>query len=101
MRCFDSARGAARAAARGEPGEPAGRRAAPDGASISVETDGTPWAFTNPAQTTTDADGNLSVTLQRSFVQLPPPAPPPDTTAAPTVVTVRLGLVTNSVTVTF
>ncbi len=40
LRCVDSARDAVRAAARGEPGEPAGRRTAPDGAVISVWSDG-------------------------------------------------------------
>ena len=38
--CVDAAREAARAAARGEPGEPAGRRAAPPGAEIDVVVDG-------------------------------------------------------------
>lgn len=38
--CVDAAREAARAEARGEPGEPAGRRVAPDGASVSVVIDG-------------------------------------------------------------
>jgi hypothetical protein len=40
MQCVDAAREAARAAARGESGEAAGRRAAPDGASVSVDVDG-------------------------------------------------------------
>ena len=40
LRCVDGAREAARAAARGESGEAAGRRASPDGASVSVEIDG-------------------------------------------------------------
>jgi hypothetical protein len=36
MRCVDAAREAARAEARGEPGAPAGQRAAPNGASVQV-----------------------------------------------------------------
>jgi hypothetical protein len=40
LRCVDAAREAARAAARGEPGEPAGRRVAPDGATVTVVVDG-------------------------------------------------------------
>jgi hypothetical protein len=40
LRCVDAAREAARVAARGEPGEAAGRRVAPDGATISVRVDG-------------------------------------------------------------
>ncbi|MEN3307226.1 MAG: hypothetical protein V7603_3428 [Micromonosporaceae bacterium] len=40
LRCVDAARDAALAAARGEDGEAAGRRAAPRGASVSVEVDG-------------------------------------------------------------
>jgi hypothetical protein len=40
LRCVDAAREAARSAARGEPGVPAGQRAAPSGASVLVATDG-------------------------------------------------------------
>jgi hypothetical protein len=40
LRCVDSAREAARVEARGDAGEPAGRRAAPDGASISIAVEG-------------------------------------------------------------
>jgi TadE-like protein len=40
LRCVDAAREAARTAARGGPGVPAGRRAAPPGASVAVTTDG-------------------------------------------------------------
>jgi len=42
LRCVDAAREAARAEARGEPGAAAGQRAAPDGATVSIEVgDGT------------------------------------------------------------
>jgi hypothetical protein len=40
LRCVDAAREAARVAARGEPGEPVGRRVAPEGATISVRVEG-------------------------------------------------------------
>ncbi len=40
LRCVDAAREAARAAARGESGEAAGRRTAPDGATVVVVIDG-------------------------------------------------------------
>ena len=69
------------------------------GAAISVETDGMPWAYADPTKTTTDATGNLAVNVQRTFVPAAAGAPPTDTTPVPVVVTVRLGLVANSVTV--
>jgi hypothetical protein len=40
LRCVDAAREAARVEARGESGESAGRRAAPDGAVVSVSVEG-------------------------------------------------------------
>lgn len=40
MQCVDAARDAALAASRGEPGEVAGRRTAPAGATVSVRFDG-------------------------------------------------------------
>jgi len=40
LRCVDAARDAALAASRGEPGEAAGRRSAPDGAVVTVEVSG-------------------------------------------------------------
>ncbi len=40
LRCVDAAREAVRAAERGEPGQPAGQRAAPGGASVSVVVEG-------------------------------------------------------------
>jgi TadE-like protein len=40
LRCVDAAREAALAASRGEPGEAAGRRSAPDGAAVTVEVRG-------------------------------------------------------------
>lgn len=40
LECVDAAREAARSAARGEPGESAGRRVAPEGAAVTVHTQG-------------------------------------------------------------
>jgi Flp pilus assembly protein TadG len=40
LQCVDAAREAALAAARGEPGEPAALRIAPDGAAVSTSVDG-------------------------------------------------------------
>lgn len=40
LQCVDAAREAALAASRGEPGTPAGARLAPDGAEVSVRTEG-------------------------------------------------------------
>jgi Flp pilus assembly protein TadG len=40
LRCVDAAREAARVEARGESGEAAGQRAAPDGAAVSVRVEG-------------------------------------------------------------
>jgi hypothetical protein len=57
LRCVDAAREAARAEARGEPGAAAGQRAAPDGATVSVEVgDGTVRAT---VRTVTHPLGNL------------------------------------------
>jgi hypothetical protein len=70
------------------------------GRSVSVETDGIPWEFS--AGDTSDASGNTPITLTRSFLPVPAGAPAgtvQDTAATETVVTVRLGLVSNSVTV--
>jgi hypothetical protein len=72
------------------------------GKAISVETDGTPFNFTGAS--TTGADGNVAILLQRTFLPVPPGAPPGttvDTSPKEIVVTARLGLVANSVTVTF
>lgn len=70
------------------------------GKSVSVETDGIPWEFS--AGDTSDASGNIPITLTRSFLPVPAGAPAgtvQDTAATETVVTVWLGLVSNSVTV--
>ena len=72
------------------------------GKAISIETDGTPWSFT--AASTTGADGNVAIKLQRTFLPVPAGAPPGttvDTSPKDVVVTARLGLVANSTSVSF
>jgi hypothetical protein len=66
------------------------------GKSISIETDGAPWAFTTPGAETTDASGQVAITLRRDFV-----GATPDTTPKDVVLSARLGLVSNSATLTF
>jgi hypothetical protein len=63
---------------------------------ISIETDGAPWSFTDPAQDTTDAQGQVAITLRRDFL-----GQAPDTSPKDVIVSVRLGLVSNSTTLTF
>lgn len=59
---------------------------------LSVETSGLTWEYTGAH--TTDAQGNVSIQLTRSFVDADA-----DTTPANFVVTVRKGMVSNSITV--
>jgi hypothetical protein len=67
---------------------------------LFVETDGVPWHFTTAGTDQTDANGQLSITLERTFpVPPPPPAVPPPTTPIDVIVTVRKGLVSNATTV--
>ena len=63
---------------------------------IAIDSEGAPWSFTTPTQTTTDTAGDLRITLKRDFV-----GDTPDTTPADVVLTARLGLVSNSETLTF
>jgi hypothetical protein len=67
-----------------------------EGKAISIDSEGAPWSFTDPALTTTDAAGDLRITLRRDFV-----GDTPDTAPADVVLTARLGLVSNSETLTF
>jgi len=85
---------------RNKSGQPIG------GKSLSIETDGAPWSYSPPTATTTGATsgqdaGNVTILLKRSFPLPPAGAPPLDTSAQPFIVTARLGLISNSVTVTF
>ena len=63
---------------------------------VSITTDGVPWTYTNSAQTTTDANGQVSITLTRTFIDATA-----DTTPIDVVVTARVGIVNNSTTLTF
>ncbi|MDB5862956.1 MAG: hypothetical protein JWO70_762 [Betaproteobacteria bacterium] len=64
--------------------------------SISIDTEGAPWSFTDPAVDTTDAQGQVAITLRRDFI-----GNAPDTSVKDVIVTARLGLVSNSTTLTF
>jgi len=63
---------------------------------LSISTDGVPWTFSNAAQTTTDANGQLSIKLTRTFVD-----PTVDMSPVDVVVTARIGIVSTSTSVTF
>lgn len=63
---------------------------------ISVETNGLPWSFAGGPAAVTDADGQVEITLTRTFAD-----PEADTAPADFIVSARIGLVQNSVTVTF
>jgi hypothetical protein len=69
--------------------------------SISIETNGVAWSFdSDPA--VTDAEGHLSLTLNRTFIAATGEgAEPPDTSAQDFVISARIGLVQNSTTVRF
>lgn len=64
--------------------------------SISIETDGAPWTFSTPGVEKTDAEGQVAITLRRDFV-----GAAPDTSPQDVVLSARLGLVSNSTTLTF
>lgn len=66
------------------------------GKAISIDSEGSLWSFTDPAQVVTSAAGDLQITLRREFV-----GDAPDTSPKDVVLTARLGLVGNSETVTF
>jgi hypothetical protein len=66
------------------------------GKSISIETDGAPWSFTTPGAETTNAAGQVALTLRRDFL-----GATSDTTPKDVVLSARLGLVSNSTTLTF
>jgi hypothetical protein len=75
--------------------------ARPDGtpvedALISITTDGVPWSYTTAGQTTTDVNGELGITLTRTFVDSTV-----DSSPVPVVVSARIGIVSASATLTF
>ncbi len=63
---------------------------------ISIETDGAPWSFSTPGAEKTDASGQVAITLRRDFL-----GDTPDTSPKDVVLSARLGLVSNSTTLTF
>lgn len=63
---------------------------------ISIETDGAPWSFASAAATKTDASGQVAIVLRRDFL-----GDAPDTSPQDVVLSARLGLVSNSTTLTF
>ncbi len=62
------------------------------GKEMSIDSGGLTWEFNGPS--VTDSDGNLRITVTRSF-----PDAEADTTVANFIVTVRKGMVSNSITV--
>lgn len=66
------------------------------GKAISIETDGAPWTFTTPGAETTDANGQVAITLRRDFL-----GDTPDTAPKDIILSARLGMVSNSTTLTF
>lgn len=66
------------------------------GKSLSIETDGAPWNFSVAGVETTDAAGQVAITLRRDFLGDAPDIAPKDV-----VLSARLGLVSNSTTLTF
>ena len=66
------------------------------GKSISIETDGAPWNYSVAGAETTDASGQVAITLRRDFL-----GDAPDTLPKDVVLSARLGLVSNSTTLTF
>jgi hypothetical protein len=67
-----------------------------EGKSISIETDGAPWSYTVVGAETTDASGQVAITLRRDFLGAAPDTDPKDV-----ILSARLGLVSNSTTLTF
>lgn len=64
------------------------------GKAISIETGGLPWSFVGAG--TTDANGRMEILLRRDFLD-----EEVDTSPASFIISARIGLVQNSVTVTF
>lgn len=63
---------------------------------ISVDTDGVPWSFAGGPSAVTDATGRVEITLRRDFL-----GDEADTSPADFIVSARIGLVQNTVAVTF
>lgn len=65
-----------------------------EGKSISIETNGVPWSYAGDEQT--NDQGQLEIVLRRDF-----PDPETDTSPKDFILSARIGLVQNSITVTF
>jgi hypothetical protein len=66
------------------------------GKALSIDTHGIPWQFADPANTVTDAQGRVEIEMRREFLD-----PEADRSPIDVIVEARIGLVSNSVTVTF
>ncbi len=66
------------------------------GKAISVETDGVAWTFANGPTAVTDGSEQVEIKLRRDFF-----GDEPDTNPADLIVSARIGVVQNSVGVTF
>jgi hypothetical protein len=66
------------------------------GKALSIDTHGVPWRFADPANTLTDAQGRIEIEMRREFLD-----PEADRSPIDVIVEARIGLVSNSVTVTF
>ncbi len=66
------------------------------GKAVSVETNGLPWSYADGPAAVTDANGQVEIQLRRDFID-----EDAETTPADFIVTARVGLVSNSITVTF
>jgi hypothetical protein len=66
------------------------------GKAISIDTDGAPWSFSTAGAELTDAAGRVAITLRRDFLGKDADIAPKDV-----VLTARLGLVSNSSSLSF
>ena len=66
------------------------------GKAISIDTDGAPWSFSTTGAELTDAAGRVAITLRRDFLGKEADIAPKDV-----VLTARLGLVSNSSSLSF
>jgi hypothetical protein len=67
-----------------------------EGKGLSIETEGVPWQYASEDADKTDSLGQVAIVLTRTFL-----GEKPDTSAINIAVTVRLGLVSSSTTLTF
>jgi hypothetical protein len=67
---------------------------------IAIDTDGAPWSYADEAATVTDSHGRLAITLRRDFLAGAAPAAA-DTGPKDVILSARLGLVSNSSSLSF